>query len=310
MKSKFKIGVFAFFMFYWLGFFLFYKLNIWQPQVTPIEHFKEVKGSNKAAYVSICLNKVIREFNITVLNILSEAEPGYLAGSIKLIKSIRKFTHSIYYDTILLELANRPLSEQVRKELSQAGWKICRVNRIGARDDAATPPKWRDQFTKLLLWNMTDYEAVYFFDSDTFVVGNIDSLLKIHKKFDSIHRLGVTRDMRTPGKWESTFNTGVYIVRPNRSEFERLIELKQDESVKFETIMSEQGFQNVVFKDQWFEIGFQHNAMSAVFTWDNKFWRQIADDKKGIRVIHYTLEKPWKCSEVFKELCDLWNNFE
>ena len=117
------------------------------------------------------------------------------------------------------------------------GWKICQVDRIAPRDEAETHRTFRDQFTKLIIWNFTEYEAIYYFDSDTFVIRNIDSFLNIHKNFDSTTKIGVTRDIRE-NNWVSTFNMGVFVIKPNREELVRLIKLKEDPNFLFETIMS------------------------------------------------------------------------
>jgi hypothetical protein len=75
---------------------------------------------------------------------------------------------------------------------------------------------------------------------------------------------------------------GVFVLRPSRKEFRRLIYLKCDPSFKCEAKMSEQGFLNAVYAIQWQEIGFENNANLASYT-DFKDFRvervKIHDDK-------------------------------
>jgi lipopolysaccharide biosynthesis glycosyltransferase len=71
--------------------------------------------------------------------------------------------------------------------------------------------------------------------------------------------------------------------------------------------MSEQGFLNVLYKDQGFEIGFEYNANVAAYSEKRDYWNSR---EHNISVIHYTLGKPWKCGDEYKPVCDLWRNFK
>jgi alpha-N-acetylglucosamine transferase len=228
---------------------------------------------------------------------------GYLKSSLKLIKSIKKFTTHKYYDTLVLELKEKPYSDATRNTLTENGWKICTVDRIAPRNEAHTGHNFKDQFTKLALWNFTEFKSIVYFDSDTLAVRNIDNLLNIDQIFLPYHKIGVTRDIRD-GKWQNSFNMGVFVMKPNKTEFTRLIQLKNEENVKFETIMSEQGFLNVVYKNVWFEIGFENNANLAAYTEDPEYWK-IRENE--INIVHFTMEKPWSCRS-YKPYCDIWIN--
>jgi lipopolysaccharide biosynthesis glycosyltransferase len=154
---------------------------------------------------------------------------------------------------------------------------------------------------------MTEYESAAYIDADTFIVGNIDHMFTVHRSFDpSKHRIGVSRDIMG-GQWLNTFNMGIFVVKPNRTEFDRLIKLKEDENFKFNSGWAEQGFLNDVYKDQWYEIGFEYNANVAAYLQVRDFWNAR---EKNIRIIHYTLGKPWNCGDDLKQLCDLWRNYK
>jgi glycogenin glucosyltransferase len=231
---------------------------------------------------------------------------NYAHSAVKLIYSIRANTKSIYYDTNVMELYEKPLANTTRKILIEAGWTICQVRRIAPRDEAGTYPRFRDQFTKLVFWKLTQYMAHVYFDSDAFVVGNIDELLDSYRKLDDDkNRLGVTRDIRA-SVWQETFNMGVFVIKPNILEFNRLIALKTDPNFKFETTMSEQGFLNVVYKNKWYEIGFEYNANLAAYTQQPEYWKKR---ESNIRVIHYTMNKPWACDGSYQLVCDKWQKY-
>jgi lipopolysaccharide biosynthesis glycosyltransferase len=74
--------------------------------------------------------------------------------------------------------------------------------------------------------------------------------------------------------------------------------------------MSDQGFLNQVYQNDWHEIGFVNNANLALYKFQRKFW----DDHKieDINIIHFTMQKPWKCrpNGPYAALCKIWNEAE
>jgi glycogenin glucosyltransferase len=230
----------------------------------------------------------------------------YAISALKLIKSIRIHT-KIGFDANLLELTTKPIRSDLRTRLLEAGWRICLVDRIAPFDENATFPRFRDQFTKLQLWRMIEYESVVYLDSDCFIVENIDHLFKVHLQLNDVHKIGVSSDFFMDS-FQTWFNMGVFVLKPNETEYARLVELNEGGSVRFMTVWSEQGFLNEVYKDRWFEIGFEYNANLAVYGFMRKYWDERERD---IRVIHYTMSKPWNCTMTeFKPVCDIWLEFD
>ena len=255
--------------------------------------------------IIICKNNLQYENSIAIWTFLTDDLANYAQGAVKLLKSIQKNAKQTTYDAIILELIEKPFEITLKESILAAGWKICQVKRIGPRDEAGTFPRFRDQFTKLLLLNATEYVANFYFDSDTFVVREIDTFLNVHKNFDPVkHKIGCTKDIRG-GVWQQTFNMGVFVVKPDTAEFERVLRLKSDNNFTFETTMSEQGFLNVVYKDLWYEIGFENNANLAVYSQKRDYWNERQDQ---INVIHFTMNKPWSCSDTYKQPCDKWRS--
>jgi hypothetical protein len=217
-----------------------------------------------------CLNPVIVEHRHSLWTLLSSGE-GYVTSALKLIQSAR-INSKLLFDAVVLELLFKPLQANQRKLLIQAGWKICTVDRVAPKESDSANPHFRDQFTKLNLWKMEEYESVVYLDSDCLAIGSIDYLFRVHEKFnDSLHRIGVSRDMHSGG-WRATFNMGVFVVKPNVTEFNRLVKLKAADMVDFDVKWSEQGFLNEVYKEEWFEIGFEFNADVAVYLAMRGYW--------------------------------------
>ena len=264
-----------------------------------------LKIANTKTYIQICKNPVEFKNEIAIWTLLTGEMVNYGPSSIKLLKSIIKNVKKTKFDAIIMELTNKPIESEFRSKLLDSGWVICQVDRIAPREgtENATFSRYRDQFTKLLLWKATEYKAHYYFDADTLVIRNVDNFLKIHENFDpEIHKIGCTGDI-WKGFWKSTFNMGVFVLQPNKTEFNRLVALKNDPDFKFEVGWSEQGFLNAVYKNLWYNIGFENNANLAVYAEKRDFWDANAN---FIRVIHYTIPKPWSCSDEYKGPCDLW----
>ena len=100
---------------------------------------------------------------------------------------------------------------------------------------------------------------------------------------------------------------GVFIIKPNQNEYERLIRLKNDVNFRFEMSMSEQGFLNAVYRNKWLNIGFKNNANLVIYKRLPEFWRE---NEKEINIIHFTMMKPWDCyGEDYKKPCEIWNTF-
>ena len=173
------------------------------------------------------------------------------------------------------------------------------MTRIAPLDEEGTFGRFRDQFTKLHIWGMIAYNVVLYADSDTLVLNSIDHLLRLKL---SAKRIAVARDFGD-GLWRPTFNMGVFVIQPNSSEYARLLSLQRDSNIIFETTMCEQGFLNVIYHNDWEDIGFQNNANLAVYSQNRKFWDEHASE---INIIHHTMNKPWECTDAYRIPCDWW----
>jgi len=238
---------------------------------------------------------------------LSENQHKYTIGAIKLLKSIQKNTSPFNADPFILELAHKPIQREQKRLLKQFGWRICRVSRIAPRSESKTFHRFRDQFTKLNLWLATEYDAHYYFDADTLAVGDLSAFFRTHHQLNAVdRRIGSAQDFRDYS-WVSTFNMGVFVLRPNVSEYERLMALKSDAAFKFDEHMSEQGFLNEVYKSKWLDIGFANNANLAVYNRAASYWLEHENE---INIIHFTFCKPWRCDAAYRRVCDMWENFD
>lgn len=251
-----------------------------------------------------CLNNVTVRHRHSVWTMLTDGD-GYALSALKLLDSVRRNTN-YSFDANILELKNKPLRPDLKEKLVQRGWRVCQVERIPARSEDTIYHRFRDQFAKFHLWRMTEYESVVYFDSDCFIIGNIDHLFQVHKKIEASKKsIAVARDIMA-GVWLKTFNMGVFVISPSRLEYNRLISIKNDASFEFNVGMAEQGFLNTLYKDTWLELDFIYNANLAAYTQQPKFWKER---EKNIRVIHFTMSKPWECGSAYQNVCKFWAQF-
>lgn len=222
----------------------------------------------------------------------------YVRGATKIGRSIRERTKTPV-DLVVMELEHKPLTDEEWKNLKSVGWQRCTVKPIPA------PKKTRsdlmEKFAVLHVWAMTVYDRVVFLDADSYPQNPIDDL--IHMDLEG-KPVGVTKDIRG-GKWVETFNSGVLLLKPSISEHERLLQLLGS-GLEFEYVMSDQGFLNEVYKNNWHEIGFVNNANLALYKFERKFWD--SHKPEDINIIHYTMQKPWKCGVkgTYGPICRIW----
>jgi len=237
---------------------------------------------------------------ILIVTMLTDDTDNYGRGALALIRSIKARTRT-KADFHILELDTKPIAN-LRFLLQKEGWTLVTVQRIPPRPHTPQPfERFADQFTKLHVWNMVQYDRVVYLDSDCLAVGSLDALLSIPIR---PAELWATRDIRG-GQWMDGFNMGVFMVQPSAHEFQRLMRDKDDPAIEYDYTMAEQGFLNAVYRQQWRDFGFRNNANLAAYVQDPALWRRKAE--MGLNVIHYTLSKPWACDVRYEKVCGLWD---
>ena len=242
-------------------------------------------------------------------------DPNYVLSALKMAHALRMHTTDQLFDMVVMELASKPLGSTAWVCLQEIGWKRCIVDRINPLDEAGTRrrfPRFVDVLTKIHVWGMTMYQTLVFLDADTLVLRSVSHLLRLQMGNHSIAASAQT----WYGVYEG-FNTGVFVIHPDRHEYERLLSIQQDPSMQFDTSWADQGFLNVVYKDKWMDLGFTNNAL-VWMSWQNHgYWmRRYA----AINIIHFTGAKPWACfpdvftewvtapSAYYTEVCQVWRD--
>ncbi|CAF0981662.1 unnamed protein product, partial [Brachionus calyciflorus] len=258
--------------------------------------------------IETCLNRVYSKNKIALTTIV--ANEKFVLSSKKLIKSVIANTRGIEYDKIIIEVDEFPLKNEWKDDLLKAGWDlVCTVKRIQIYNETRLASRYRTVFTKLILFNMTQYDGIVFIDSDAFAIGDITSLFYFHNILDNNnYYLAVGPNYAFKGNYAKTeFNSGVFTLRPNKTEFDRLQKLCLSDLSHIGLGQADQNFLNYYYKDKWINIGFKFNFLTYPLLNYNFTYEFII---KNTRIIHFAGAKPWSCYPQLKFICKLWNDIK
>ncbi|KAH7543340.1 inositol phosphorylceramide glucuronosyltransferase 1 [Ziziphus jujuba] len=212
----------------------------------------------------------------------------------------------------MVALISDGVSDYAKKLLEADGWIVEKITLL-ANPNKVRPKRFWGVYTKLKIFNMTNYTKVVYLDADTIVVQSIEDLFKCGKFCANL-------------KHSERLNSGVMVVEPSRTVF-------NDMMSKVKTLSSytggDQGFLNSYFPKfanahvfepnlppeelksrpvpEMERLSTLYNADVGLYMLANK-WMV---DERELRVIHYTLGplKPWDwwTSWLLKPV-DVWQN--
>ncbi|MDK1490544.1 glycosyltransferase [Sinorhizobium sp. 7-81] len=155
-----------------------------------------------------------------------------------------------------------------------------------------------DNFCKLRLWQLVEYERCVFIDADAIVLRNIDKLFRypefsaapnVYESLADFHRL----------------NSGVFVAEPSLDTFEKMVAVLDAPDAFWPR--TDQTFLQSYFPD-WHGLPVTMNMLQYVWfnlpaLWD---WRSIC-------ILHYQYEKPWEAdhprAEALRPLIELWRAY-
>lgn len=152
-----------------------------------------------------------------------------------------------------------------------------------------------DNFGKLRLWELEQFEKVVFLDADTLVIRNIDRLFaypefvaapNVYETMADFHRM----------------NSGVFVAQPNRRTFAAMIARLDQPGVFWSR--TDQTFLQAFFPN-WHGLPYIFNTLQYVWFRLPQLWAW-----DSIHVVHYQYEKPWEArhpkAAQLAPLIDLW----
>ncbi len=152
-----------------------------------------------------------------------------------------------------------------------------------------------DNFLKLRLWELEQFNNVVFLDSDTIVLQNIDILFSYPEGAAAPNVYQTLSDFQR-------MNSGVFTAKPNKNTFDRMCAALDLPDAYWPR--TDQTFLQS-FWPQWHGLPYLYNTLQYVFFNLPELW--VWSD---IKVLHYQYEKPWQEEhprrELLAPLIDLW----
>ncbi|GJP37080.1 hypothetical protein CLOM_g21524 [Closterium sp. NIES-68] len=210
---------------------------------------------------------------------------SYVCGAMVLAHSIRR--SGSQHDMVVL--VSPEISNRSRDALREAGWKVKEIERI--RNPFARKSTYNEwNYSKLRLWQLTEYSSVIFVDADLLVLRNLDHLFAFP-------------DLSARGNDQTDFNSGLMLIRPSQCTFRELL-------ANAHTIRSpnggDQGYLNNYFT-WWHRLPDSVNILKHVWaTEETKRAQELemknrwfSEEPAEIHTIHYLGRKPWQCYRDF-----------
>ncbi|TCL69809.1 glycosyltransferase [Rhizobium sp. BK251] len=238
----------------------------------------------------------------------------YAMGALALARSI--FWSKTAADVVVMHTGS--VADEVLVPLEALGCRLIGVEHLPLSDDfnerhgrsalhAAAPftkgrkPAFHsplDNFCKLRLWQLIDYDSCIFIDADALVLRNVDRLFdypefsaapNVYEGLADFHRL----------------NSGVFVAKPSLSTFGSMLKLLDRQGIFWPR--TDQTFLQEFFPD-WHGLPVFMNMLQYVWFTMPELW-----DWKSISILHYQYEKPWEKdhpkAEKLRPLIELWHCF-
>jgi glycogenin glucosyltransferase len=232
---------------------------------------------------------------------------NYLLGALLLGYTLKRHHSNINMFIITI---NDNISKESLCALQLEGWNIVSVSNI-APPLQGTWPHFVNQFTKLILWNMTEFNSIVYLDSDTLV---LDDISHLHALVEDPFRTGFDFAAAADiwfGKFAYHFNAGVLVLHPCEfvfKEFMRTFEIAGN----YDPLMAEQAFLNAFYQLRYLQLPLIYNVNLALYSGYPDLWEAL---KKDFKIVHFTLSKPFLNQSVpayeqpIQLYLEVWNTY-
>lgn len=239
----------------------------------------------------------------------------YFLGTLIFIVSLMKTKPK--YDTILLHTFDVP---KYKIDILKKYYTI--VREITYIDIKQTSRKrFKEIFTKLKIFTITDYEKIIYLDNDMYVNRNLDH---VFDEYDTPAGVAINENLKYNDHEKVKdkkviFNAGFWLIKPSKFIYKKLFYgLKQ-----FDTSQElEQEYVSYYFNKKWTNMSYLYNYQFSLASLDSKMKRTQAYNNtkmEDIYVIHYSTSfKPWNILSnttlykkkdwvrIYRPFYDLW----
>ncbi len=198
-------------------------------------------------------------------------------------------------DCRLVEVEHLPLSEAFNERHARGNLHTAAPFTKGRKPSFHTP---LDNFCKLRLWQLIEYDTCVFIDADALVLRNVDRLFdypefsaapNVYESLADFHRL----------------NSGVFVAKPSLATFRHMLERLDRPDVFWRR--TDQTFLEAFFPD-WHGLPIFMNMLQYVWFSMPELWNW-----NSVSILHYQYEKPWEenhpKAEQLRPLIELWHSF-
>jgi lipopolysaccharide biosynthesis glycosyltransferase len=207
---------------------------------------------------------------------------GYLAGVEALGRSLVETGTKVPR----VVMVTPDVSAHARTRLESQGWATRLVEPVPSPPkDVSIYARFANSYTKLRAFDLIELDKLVFLDADTVVLSSIDEL------FERPH-FAAAPDFFMPDR----FNSGVMVLAPAHALYEELVS-QLGHLASYDG--GDQGLLNSHWPDWWsmpveHRLGAGYNLHHFVYQFMSSHPALIRSFTEEIKIIHYTLQKPWQ----------------
>lgn len=235
----------------------------------------------------------------------------YFAGLVTMVTSLKATQTSVPIYCIVTPNINDAIINSLTQEL---GINIIRKNTIPCPNHIVEKLNssenhrvhhWQNTFTKLHIFDLTQFDKIVYLDSDLFIYNSIDDLFArphMSAVIDSMFLYNNITDIEIIGdEYFKYFNAGLMVIEPNHQIFEECLEFL--EYLPNDRFWGDQNLLAHVFKN-WknqaeLKLPLEYNCL---VTRANIYEQQYWFNPNNIKVWHFVDKKPWQItSEELKQ---------
>jgi alpha-N-acetylglucosamine transferase len=243
----------------------------------------------------------------------SEGKVDYYFENCKMMaqRLLRNATTRDPFNRPFVILATPSVPEKQIDVLSSHGALVRRVPLIdppsGTIDMERINQRYKDQFTKLHVWNLTEYKRVAYFDADTLIIRPIHSIFDTPTSlsgddewlFAAVYDSGNSREdnhRNAPGPddkgrgQDNQFSAGVFLLYPTLEQFNYIFGILENPPERDWTTFMEQDMLRWAYRDggpyPWIRLSHLYNTqwskswdMDSAFVLHDKLWLPGRDEK-------------------------------
>ncbi|CAI5530638.1 unnamed protein product [Closterium sp. Naga37s-1] len=178
--------------------------DTWLYNLTASDMLTRVQPLGSCSMAQPINSKVAANQRVAYATVLHSSD-RYVCGAIVLGQSIRRTgsTHE------MVVLVSKEIQEESRRGLKEAGWTVKEIERI--RNPHALNGTYNEwNYSKLRLWQQTEYTKLLFIDSDLLLLTSVDFLFSYP-------------EISARGNDGTDFNSGVMVLEPSDCMFDLLM---------------------------------------------------------------------------------------